>query len=359
MTSVLEQLVREVYRAAERIFPKVRRDLEELLREVSELRKYVQQLPTTSEVPPYTAIAVDTGFLKLKYTNFAVALVVSCTLTSGPAEKVPETSTRAEPLLLRALKYSDLALHYISKVMEYEQLLRVLREKEFRGDLVVLLDGALTYPEELDLRPELRPLVRKYVEKLTEFLRYCEERRERIHIVALAKDPTVDKYCAALLQRSCGELEKVRNWFGKITTYVHERTGADLLLPRSTGTWLPPLRVDDLPGYRTPRIEVFQRWGVYGTYVRLHPTRRPLYMEFLGWSLEKLGNVMLYLTDMSRYSLRPGYPAPLFLVDRLTKIDRGVASAVATAVEYVARYVLRDLYVEVFKPMFRSEYEVY
>ncbi len=364
MTTPLENIIREVYRAAERVFPKVRSKLLELSSEVDKLSCEFANPIERNELK-YLVVTVDSGFIKLKYANFAIAVVVAHAISSVGKGQI--VNVAAEPVMIKTLKRSEYALHYISKIIEYKCLYNVLEKvlkEKTNEDIVVLLDGALTYPEESTDDIELMKLYREYCREYEKILAMLEKYRDRTYVVAIAKDLPVDKYLDALEElteyRGMERYRSLHTWLCKATELLHERTAVDILLrARGVPSYLHPVRVDNLRKYRAPAIPQISRYGVYGTYVKLTHLRRPLYVEFIGWSLPKVNLLMTILYETSNYSPRPGYPAPLFIVDRLTKVDKAIARAIATAIEYAAKHALGELYVQVFTPTLREEYEHY
>ena len=192
---LLERLVVNIYAIAERELPAVKETLEEVRNTMRSLckRPFIHHLREYRDEFEGVVIAADSGYITTKYTNFALALVVTYMFSSQGRKQQRIVDVDPSFKMVRSLKYSNLIMTYYSKTKEYELLTKAIRaierEVERNGTHVfILIDGALSYPEHIETKStELREQVKKFENALMEFLKEVHKYHHYLHVISFSK----------------------------------------------------------------------------------------------------------------------------------------------------------------------------
>jgi len=295
--NLLHEILSEVYKLVEIEVPKLIDRIVEARGRAKGLRNYAVRI--RGGRIEGRVVAVDSGYSKMRYRVVTVAIV-------SLAKVVEEGGVRAgltvKPLLLNNRRGVDTALIYYSRLLELEAVLK-------DDASLALLDGPLSFPEpqrQLDVDENLLENYRELHEKVV---------GGRTPLVAVAKDLNVNAYASAL------DESPLADWLKEVAAYVHEQLAISWILSR--WEYLPP-------------VEIAR--GIYATYVNLGGGL-PLYVELNEEARRRVDEVLATLASLSP----TGYPMPLALADRITRVTRSLTDTVQSLVERgIAKFVPKE-----------------
>ncbi|MCG2863878.1 MAG: DNA double-strand break repair nuclease NurA [Vulcanisaeta sp.] len=243
---------------------------------------------------PVRFVAVDSGFAEITYFGFRVS-IINIALFTNVNNKV---LTVFEP----SLGLSSDELERVALDLEVKYAVDAARR--FHADLL-LLDGPL--------------INRRNADKID------------VPTLAHVKDVRVNRYSQSITEPT------FRDYMNNALQVMEEPLIAHVILEayRSRTRTRNAL---------ITRPYVVGRVGdrdVYGFYVQYAPSALPIYVEYLG-DPGIIGNLISALTPLSAMP-RLGYPAPLYIVDRLARVNSDFKGMVRLIMEKLGGDVLSEL----------------
>ncbi|MEM5866460.1 MAG: DNA double-strand break repair nuclease NurA [candidate division WOR-3 bacterium] len=322
--------------------------------------------------------ACDGTIYTHKYSSIYLALASACSY--NPSDK------SLKPIFLPDIFFShpyhgDLVCSLRMKSLEYQvayETLKLMIEDEKKPDLV-LLDGTLTFPD--DFRTSDSPdWVREEFEDrfLTQAKKFFELlEKEKILVAGISKDPTANKYLLGIRKYLTEEWRKryssmqylkcpveISNNILLKSLFADEKSWKqnfsvlnELALMRQI-LWNKSFKrtriVEVSCATRFPIAIENIRGKVAGFYFKIFPENRPFYVEAIFWEREDYDRIFQILSNLSYYSPRPGYPAPLFFAHHIGKISSEYAENILKLVHSILVSKLQGDYKLLLEDKFRE-----
>lgn len=370
--TLMEGLINEIYEISEEEFKETKtwlRDLEKDTRLLAEDVLIDTPPPSKAILKNKIVIGVDAGSAQRKYDAISLLLAASCTYST----KLPNTkiSQKYGSKIVYCPPYkSDIAISLYMKGLEY--LVAHASSEEFlrngeKPDLI-LFDGPLTFPEEMEMIFEVSWIKKAYnwfLQKSNSFFDFVK--REKIPVVSVTKDPMANKYLKSIYlqfitdkEPQCkSELRDISNsynlfeerWdrYEKMSELgVIKRVMWDKKLIRTKAIEITTALKEEIP------IN-FLREGICGFYMKIEKDRRPYFVEIPSFFMEKMNEIVLYLTTFSYFSPFRGYPSPLYFAHKTATLTQKFSENVFSLAHMSARRILGDDYSVLFEERYREE----
>ncbi|ADN50566.1 DNA double-strand break repair nuclease NurA [Vulcanisaeta distributa] len=266
----------------------------ELLNSASNFMSYVIEVAPSREFTRF--IAVDSGFTEITYLGFRIAVINVALLMNVDGKG--HVINRFDALL----GISSEELERIALDMEAQYALEYSRS--FPVD-IVLLDGAL--------------MGRNYVNRFS------------TPLLAHVKDVKGDRYSQGIAD------DEFRNYVNRALQIMEEPLVMHMIMEtyRARNRSINALVTKPYVVGRVGDKEV------YGFYVQYLPETLPIYTEYVG----DPGVIRQVVSRIAPLSTMPrlGYPAPLYIVDRIAKVNADFKGMVRLIMEKLGGEVLSEL----------------
>ncbi len=266
----------------------------DLFNEAHNYLDYVMRVPQVRTSLRFAA--VDSGFTEIPYLGFRVSVINVAILINIDGKG--RVMTMFEPIL----GIGDEELERIALNMEIKCALDVIRRNPV--DLL-LLDGAV--------------LGRDGIGKVG------------IPVLAHVKDVRSNRYSQSIVDSS------FKNYMLKALQVMEE----PLIMHVIMESFRAVNGANDTLISRPYIVGKIGERDVLGFYVQYVPSTLPIYVEYLG-DPSLIERVISYLAPLSRVP-RLGYPAPLYVVDRVARINSDFRRMIRLIMEKLGGDVLSDL----------------
>ncbi|MCG2886008.1 MAG: DNA double-strand break repair nuclease NurA [Vulcanisaeta sp.] len=267
----------------------------EIVKEAGEFANQVIEVSPITK--PIRFVAVDSGFAEITYFGFRVSVInVAVLISAGGKGRV---LTMFEPIL----GASGEELERVALDMEVRYALDALRK--FHVNLL-LLDGAVIGRHDID--------------------------KVDVPVLAHVKDVRINRYSQSITEPG------FRDYMNKALQVMEEPLIAHVILE----TYRSSNKTSNNALITKPYVvgKVGGR-DVYGFYVQYIPSALPIYVEYLGDPslIKDLISALAPLSTMPRL----GYPAPLYIVDRVARVNSDFRGMVRLIMEKLGGDVLSEL----------------
>ena len=269
--------------------------------------------------------------------------------------------------------YSSLVNSLRMKNLEYKVAKDVLEElgDDVRDIDLVLLDGAVTFPDEamanyVDNVPWVKDAYNEHKKVVNEFFDFVIEKD--IPTVAIVKDSMANKYFLSLYQalkssKSNFELDQcffdenndfIKNWgTDGIYNVISEKSMLKMIFKerefcRTKYAEITCCLRNDIPSKTL-------QGNVMGFYIKTVNTERPFFVEAPMQFKDKIDEISQLLSSFSYYSLRQGYPFPLYIAHKKVELKKKYAKSLARILKNMARKDLKGDYNLLFSDKFHDK----
>lgn len=370
--TLMEGLINEIYEISEEEFKETKTWLKDVEKDSKLLAKDI-----LTDIPPPSkailknkiVIGVDAGSARRMYDAISLLLAASCTYST----KFPNTviSQKYGSRIVYCPPYkSDIAISLYMKGLEY--LVAHASSEEFlrngeKPDLI-LFDGSLTFPEEMEMISEVSWIKKAYnwfLQKSNNFFDFVKS--EEIPVVSVTKDPMANKYLKSIYLQFIKDVEprcKSELWdISNSYNLFEERWDR---YEKMSELGIIKRVMWDKKLMRTKAIEItialkeeipinFLREGVCGFYIKIEKDRRPYFVEIPCFFIEEINEIVLVLTTFSYYSPFRGYPSPLYFAHKTATLTQKISENVFSLAHMSARKILGSDYPVLFEERYREE----
>ena len=265
-----------------------------LLSDAGNFMNYVIEVTPSREFTRF--IAVDSGFTELSYLGFRISIINIALLINVDGRG--RVVNRFDALL----GISNEELERAALNMEAQYALEYSRSSSVD---VVLLDGAL--------------IGRSYVDRFS------------IPVLAHVKDVKGNRYSQSITDI------KFRDYVNRALQVMEEPLAMHMVMETYRARYKSTNALITKP-YIVGRVGDRE---VYGFYVQYLPATLPIYTEYMG----DPGMIQQVISRMAPLSTMPrlGYPAPLYIVDRVAKVNADFRGMVRLIMEKLGGEVLSEL----------------
>lgn len=268
--------------------------------------------------------------------------------------------------------YSSLVNSLLMKTLEYKVAYDSL--KEIKTDVedidLVLLDGAITFPDEaiseyVDNVPWIKDAFNEHKEVVNNFFNFVID--EDIPVAAVVKDSMANKYFLSLHQalinfKNNSEIdynflkeneEFINNWTkdGRYNV-ISENSMLKMIFGEKSYRRTKFCEItcslrNEIPTY-------ILRGNVMGFYIKTVNSERPFFVEIPLHFKDRIDDITQLLSSFSYFSLRKGYPFPLYAAHKKVELKKKYAKNLARTLKNMARKDLEGDYGLLFEDKFRE-----
>ncbi|MCK9151807.1 DNA double-strand break repair nuclease NurA [Methanobacterium alcaliphilum] len=269
--------------------------------------------------------------------------------------------------------YSNLVNSIRMRNLEYNVALDVIKEINNQKETVdlILLDGAMTFPDEalgdyIDNVPWVKEVYDEHHEAVNNFFDYVID--NNIPTAAVVKDSMANKYFLSLYSalnnfKNNSEidyefLQKNKDFINKWNkegTYniVSENSFLRNLFYKKQFCRTKYAEVTCSLRNEIPAKQL--RGNVIGFYFKSLPSEKPFFVEVPIHFKDKIDDITQLLSTYSYYSLRPGYPFPLYVAHKKVELKKKYAKNIALILRNIARKDLKEDYNLLFSDKFHDK----
>jgi len=268
--------------------------------------------------------------------------------------------------------YSSLVNSLRMKTLEYKVAFDALNE--LRTDVndidLILLDGAITFPDEaiseyVDNVPWIKEAFNEHKEVVNNFFNLVID--QDIPVAAVVKDSMANKYFLSLYQALInfkGNSEIEYSFLKENEVFINNWTKDGKYNVVSENSMLKMLFEGNAYS-RTKFCEItcslrneiptnILRGNVMGFYIKTGNSERPFFVEVPLQFKERIDEITQLLSSFSYFSLRKGYPFPLYAVHKKVELKKKYAKSLARTLKNMARKDLKEDYGILFEDKFRE-----
>jgi len=311
-------------------------------------------------------VAVDGSSYQEEYESISVSLAIAYIYTpNGHFEGYLPRISLIPPY------YSSLTNSILMKTIEYQLLYEVITkmyEANQAPDLV-LIDGTITFPDValeqyIDRAPWIKEVFKEYKKVAENLFNFIN--RNQIPLFSVVKDSQSNKYFLSLYRSLIEEIDdgevslsdiqkirdEIRKWGEGIYSSVSENSMIRSLFNNAS---LKRLKIVEVTRALRSDIPVKNLQGnVYGTYIKIVSNQKPFFIEMPYASLNTFNNSIKILTSLCYFSLRQGYPLPLFAAHKRVTLKKAKARRIVSLLKIVARKEIPEGYEILFEKKFRE-----
>jgi len=266
--------------------------------------------------------------------------------------------------------YASLINSVDMKTLEYKIVLDLLNEGTIENPDLILLDGSICFPDEalanyLENVPLMKESYEEHKNIVNEFYNFIL--KEDIPTVALSKDPTANKYFVSFYKSleypsSNDEIDPSLFRGSNFIKNVGKKGMYNFI---SENSFIKKLLYDD-SFKRTKYLEITRglrneipaemlRGEICGFYLKTIKEQRPFFVEIPSKFIDRIDEITRTLSAFSYYSLRPGYPFPLYAAHKKVELKKRYCSNIAKILRNIASKEFKDDYIVVFEPKFHDK----
>jgi len=265
--------------------------------------------------------------------------------------------------------YASLINSVDMKTLEYKIVLDLLKDGIIERPDLILLDGSICFPDEaLSYHIENVPFMRKSYEEhkstVNEFYEFIL--RKDIPTVAISKDPTANKYFGSLYKSTRSpspndEIDSSRSIGSNLMKNIGKEGMYNFI---SENSFIKKLMRDD-SFKRTKYLEITRalrneipaemlRGEICGFYMKTVREQRPFFVEIPSKFMGRIDEITRILSAFSYYSLRQGYPFPLYAAHKKVELKKKYCRNIATILRNIASKEFKGDYTLIFEEKFHD-----
>lgn len=269
--------------------------------------------------------------------------------------------------------YSSLVNSLRMKNLEYKVAKEVLVEMgdEVKDINLILLDGAITFPDEaisnyVDNVPWIKEAYEDHQKIVNEFFNFVIEKD--IPTAAIVKDSMANKYFLSLYQALKNynrNIELDLDFLEKNKKFIQKWNSDGVYNVISEKSMLKMV-FEDREFCRTKYAEItcclrneiptkLLKGNVMGFYIKTINSERPFFVEVPMQFKNKIDDITQLLSSFSYYSLRPGYPFPLYVAHKKVELKKKYSKSLARILRNMARKDLKKNYDLLFSEKFHDK----
>ncbi|MEM5815574.1 MAG: DNA double-strand break repair nuclease NurA [Candidatus Aenigmatarchaeota archaeon] len=309
-------------------------------------------------------IAVDGSSYQEQFDSITVTIATAYIYSQ---KKIEERHLPTIKIL--APYYASLITSVNMKNLEYKIVLDLLKENKISPDLI-LLDGSICFPDEalanyIDNVPLMKEAYNEYKETTNDFYKLIL--KEGIPTLALSKDPTANKYLIAIYKSLSdpSEHDEINPNSLKNLGFVKKLNNKNIYNLVSENAFIKKLMANRL-FVRTKYLEITRslrndlpvkilRNNVCGFYFKTIDEQRPFFVEMPAYFKDNIDELTQLLSSLSYYSLRRGYPFPLYVAHKRVSLKKKYCKNIVTLVRNIASNELGKDYIDIFEPIFHDK----
>ena len=329
--------------------PRIERRIAEQEDAAQVLKSYFHNIDRIhfDELKETIVVAVDGGMTTSNYEGVHLAMATAHTFSAEFSESSQLSEENEAKILRIPPTEPNLVFSIYMKALEFTVANRALNRIDKESEVIILFDGAFTYPEE---DPSMKPSTqlgkasKEYKEQASSFFNDLLIRREEGAIsmtAAISKDAIAGKFLKGLEKTiSKGILNPPKEGIDAIQSLMSEEAFAERFYLNVAMVDQSMVRTDFVKvsdqirkGMRIP-IESLEKSGIYGSYFKPFKYSRPFYTEIPKWDLPLQEKLSKIICKLSWLSPKQGYPYPLVYADRLAKVKQDMASDIFRVIEH-------------------------
>ena len=325
-----------------------------------------------------TIIAVDGSNYVEEYNSVVISLALAYVYTTkGYIERyLPEISI-VPPY------YSTLINSIIMKTLEYQIVIDLLNEKKFKDNNpdLILFDGPFSFPDEAisESVAEGKEIINKFYKKFSNTANKLFDMIKERHIptIGLVKDTLSNKYLISLVNHSKinyellndQEIEKLIKNKEKTDKYIKKWGTNGEFSMISESVMIKYLFQPDNIFSRTIALPLSKGFGLraevpiinlkkgnlLGFYINILANYKVFFCEIPKYFQNQLEDILKIFSAICYYSLKPGYPMPLFAAHKKVELNKRNTKKKLSLIKYLVRIKDPKLYNIVFESKFHTE----
>lgn len=302
-----------------------------------------------------SVIAVDGSSFQEQYESIAITLATAYVYTNKQ-----QTEKYLPKIKMVPPYYSSIVNSIRMKNLEYMIAKSSLEEFEKKNENIdlVMLDGAMTFPDEaigeyIDNVKWVKDVYEEHLVVVNDFFDYVIDRD--IPTIAVVKDSMANKYFLSLYKILKTPIDNIEishdflnknklffeNW-GKDGdfNFISEKTmikhifGNEEFL-RTKYTEVTCCLRNEIPARQL-------KGSVMGFYFKTLNNQRPFFIEVPMQFKDRIDDITSMLSSFSYYSLRMGYPFPLYAAHKQVELNKSYARNIARVLKNIAIKDIRD-----------------
>lgn len=281
--------------------------------------------------------------------------------------------------------YSTLVNSLIMKTLEYQIVINILSEMSRSPDLI-LFDGPISFPDELinNNISEGKEIVRKYFIKYRKVANNLFNiiKTRHIPVIGLVKDSISNKYVLSLFNHlkngqmkalrrpdfnifsDSSDMEELQNLLSKWTKNGEFSMISENVLIKhifaddKTNHMTLPTAIAGNYGLRSEiPIDCLKNGNLLGFYIKIMNHYKAFFIEIPVFFSAELNDIINIFTSICYFSVKPGYPMPLFAAHKKVELNKGRTKYKLNLIKYLVRMKDMQLYKTIFKSKFHPEIE--
>ncbi len=266
--------------------------------------------------------------------------------------------------------YASLINSVDMKTLEYKIVLDLLEEGIIEKPELILLDGSICFPDEalsnyIENVPLMKDSYEEHKDIVNEFYKFTLT--EKIPTVALSKDSTANKYFVSLYKSvenpSPNDEIDPSSLIGSNFLKNVGKNGMYNFI--SENSFIKKLLYDD-SFKRTKYLEITRslrneipaemlRGEICGFYLKTIKEQKPFFVEIPSKFINRIDEITRILSALSYYSLRPGYPFPLYAAHKKVELKKKYCRNIANILRNIASKEFKDDYSLIFEEKFHDK----
>jgi len=310
-------------------------------------------------------VAVDGSSYQEQYDSISINIATAYIYSNNEGKEKYLPNIKIVPPY-----YASLINSVDMKTLEYKIVLDLLKDGIIERPDLILLDGSICFPDEaLSNYIENFPLMKKSYDEhkstVNEFYEFVL--KNNIPTVAISKDPTANKYFVSLYksikeQSTNDEIdfsESVDSNFLKnvgkngMYNFISENSFIKKLLHEDSFKRTKYLEIT-----RALRNEIpaeMLRGEICGFYMKSAREQRPFFVEIPSKFIGGIDEITRTLSAFSYYSLRPGYPFPLYAAHKKVELKKKYCRNIATILRNIASKEFKGDHSLIFEEKFHDK----
>jgi len=337
-----------------------------------------------SEIKDYLVLAVDGGMATTNLEGISLTFATAHAFSTVCKEYSEEIADAK--VIHSGPEEPRITFSTAMRCLEYNVARRAVKDYLEKGEknIVVLLDGAITFPDE-GLRQytegtNLGEWYDKYVKAVNSFFDFIYKNRDKVHILSVAKNPVANKYLVGLnnffktefknrelIENNARIFEELKRKNSQLLNEIVHVTRKIISASKISERYYFSIAVWNSEKVRSVAVDVtnssrfeipirkFLRENnrVFAFYLKAYKFSSPFYVEFPSWDLNRLDDLEKLLVTISLISPKLGYPYPLVYVDYLTRVDQNIKNLVFQSIKEQA---IRKLGFKRFRSLFSEKF---
>lgn len=310
-------------------------------------------------------IAVDGSSYQEQYESIAITIATAYVYMSNRQVESYLPSINIVPPY-----YASLVNSIRMRTLEYKIAKSMVESLTEEIDLI-FLDGAITFPDEaigeyIDNVSWVKEAYIDYKNTVNTF--FNEVIKKNIPVVGIIKDSMSNKYFTSLYEELknsthsteidssfiSNQKELIKEWGpnGKYN-FISEKS----IIRRVFGDreFCRTKYVEVTCGLRNEVPAEILKNNVLGFYFKISNTERPFFIEIPSHFEERIDEIMQLISSLSYYSLRRGYPLPLYAAHKKVELKKKSTQNLTSLIKNFARKDLKNNYRYLFEELFHEK----